>query len=88
MVLAILAGAVRGNLTLLQATAVNGRWGTTAYGCLSGLLAAPVTTASALSPFAGDALAGPVGGYTGGLFVLLAIVSGLAAFVAAVGRPS
>lgn len=87
MVLAILAGAVRGNLTLLQATAVTERWGTTAYGCLSGLLAAPVTTASALSPFAGAALAGPWAAIPG-LFVLLAIVSGLAASVAAVGRPS
>ncbi|MEU0722852.1 MFS transporter [Streptomyces sp. NPDC006140] len=86
VVLAILAGAVRGNLTLLQATAVTDRWGAAAYGRLSGLLAAPVTTASAVSPFAGAALAGSLGGYAG-LFALLAIVSGLAAVIAAVSKP-
>ena len=40
---AVLAGMVRGNLTLLQATAVTDRWGTTHYGRLSGLLGAPAT---------------------------------------------
>jgi hypothetical protein len=35
--LAIAAGMVRGNLTLLQATAVPDRWGATHYGLLSGL---------------------------------------------------
>ena len=39
--LSVAAGMVRGNLTLLQATAVTDRWGTTHYGRLSGLLAAP-----------------------------------------------
>ncbi len=53
----IVAGMVRGNLTLLQATAITDRWGTTHYGRLSGLLAAPATTAAALAPFAGAALA-------------------------------
>ncbi|WP_431789321.1 MFS transporter [Streptomyces sp. G9] len=67
----ILAGAVRGNLTLLQATAITDRWGATHYGRLSGLLAAPATTAAALAPFAGAALAVPLGGY-GPLFALLA----------------
>ncbi|GHD76214.1 hypothetical protein GCM10010317_092190 [Streptomyces mirabilis] len=37
------------------------RWGTARYGRLSGLLAAPATTASALAPFAGAALAVPPG---------------------------
>ena len=40
----VAAGMVRGNLTLLQATAVTDRWGATHYGRLSGLLAAPATT--------------------------------------------
>ncbi|EST38745.1 hypothetical protein N566_05790 [Streptomycetaceae bacterium MP113-05] len=61
--LAVLTGMVRGNLTLLQATAVTDRWGTTHYGRLSALLAAPVTLAGALAPWAGAALAGPLGGY-------------------------
>ncbi|MDX2531561.1 MFS transporter [Streptomyces scabiei] len=79
--IAIAAGMVRGNLTLLQATAVTDRWGTTHYGRLSGLLAAPATVASALAPFAGAALAGPLGGYPG-LFTVLALVSAAAALLA------
>lgn len=51
------AGMVRGNRTVFQATAATDRWGTTHYGRLSGLLAAPATTAAALAPFAGAALA-------------------------------
>ncbi|MEU9418340.1 MFS transporter [Streptomyces sp. NPDC048272] len=58
---AVLAGTVRGNLTLLQATAVTDRWGTTHYGRLSGLLSAPASIAAALAPFAGAALAGILG---------------------------
>lgn len=40
IVLSVVAGMVRGNLTLLQATAITDRWGTSRYGRLSGLLAA------------------------------------------------
>ncbi|WP_282793095.1 MFS transporter [Streptomyces sp. CC224B] len=78
---AVVAGMVRGNLTLLQATAITDRWGATHYGRLSGLLAAPATTAAAFAPFAGAALAGCLGGYPH-LFGLLALVSGLAALTA------
>lgn len=81
VVLSIAAGMVRGNITLLQATAVSDRWGTAHYGRLSGILAAPTTTASALAPFAGAALAAPLGGYPV-LFGLLAAISGCAAVVA------
>jgi hypothetical protein len=84
--IAIAAGMVRGNLTLLQATAVSDRWGTTHYGRLSGLLAAPATIASALAPFAGAAPAGPLGGYPG-LFMALALASVAAALFAAGGTP-
>lgn len=79
--LSVAAGMVRGNLTLLQATAVTDRWGATHYGRLSGLLAAPATTAAALAPFAGAALTAPLGGY-GPLFLLLAAVSMAAALTA------
>lgn len=72
---------VRGNLTLLQATAVTDWWGATHYGRLSGLLAAPATTAAALAPFAAAALAVPLGGYSQ-LFFTVAAVSGLAALLA------
>jgi MFS family permease len=74
--IAVAAGAARGIATLLQATAVSDRWGTTAYGTLSGILAAPVTAAIALAPWLGAALAGLLGGYPptfvvlGGLAVL------------------
>ncbi|MEU9954764.1 MFS transporter [Streptomyces sp. NPDC050982] len=81
VLLSLLAGMVRGNLTLLQATAVTDRWGATHYGTLSALLAAPATIAGALAPFAGAALAGPLGGYPH-LFALLAAVSGTAALLA------
>ncbi|MFC9481642.1 hypothetical protein [Streptomyces griseus] len=37
----IAAGMVRGNLILLQATAITDRWGTQHYGRLSALLSAP-----------------------------------------------
>ncbi|TQJ52852.1 MFS transporter [Streptomyces sp. SLBN-115] len=84
--LSIAAGMVRGNLTLLQATAVTDRWGTSHYGHLSGLLTAPATTAAALAPFAGAALAAPFGGYPH-LFALLAVISGFAALIATATRP-
>ncbi|MGW7201720.1 MFS transporter [Streptomyces chryseus] len=82
----VLAGTVRGNLTLLQATAVTDRWGTAHYARLSGLLAAPGHTAAALAPFAGAALATLLGGYSA-LFTLLAALSALAAVTALGARP-
>ncbi|MFF3399966.1 MFS transporter [Streptomyces sp. NPDC002659] len=81
ILLAVLAGVVRGNLTLLHATAVTDRWGTAHYGRLSALLAAPATVAAALAPWAGAALAGSTGGYDG-LFLVLALASAVAAVVA------
>ncbi|MFK4222543.1 MFS transporter [Streptomyces sp. NPDC019890] len=86
VVFTVLAGTIRGNLTLLQATAVTDRWGTTHYGRLSGLLTAPGHVAAALAPFAGAALAVPLGGYPN-LFGLLAAASFLAAALALSTRP-
>ncbi len=87
ILLAVLAGVVRGNLTLLHATAVTDRWGTADYGRLSGLLTAPATVLAALAPWAGAALAGPLGGYPR-LFAALAALSVVAAALAlASGRP-
>nr|WP_024127045.1 MFS transporter [Streptomyces sp. F8]AHE39766.1 Integral membrane transport protein [Streptomyces sp. F8] len=85
--LSILAGAVRGNLTLLQATAITDRWGTAQYGRLSGLLAAPATTAAALAPFAGAAISTPLGGYAP-LFFLLAGLPLIAALIAPWANPA
>ncbi|GAB2591613.1 MFS transporter [Streptomyces capparidis] len=84
--LAVAVGMVRGNLTLLHATAVTDRWGTTHYGRLSGLLTAPATIAAALAPFASATLAAPLGGYRN-LFGLLALVSAAAAVLALNTRP-
>ncbi|WP_405009813.1 MFS transporter [Kitasatospora sp. NBC_01539] len=81
VVLAVASGTVRGNLTLLQATAVTDRWGTGAYGRLSALLTAPTTVAAALAPWAGAALAPALGGYPA-LLAACAAVSGLAAALA------
>ncbi|GAA1792960.1 MFS transporter [Actinomadura chokoriensis] len=84
--IAVLAGAPRGITTLLQATAVTDRWGTAAYGSLSGILAAPVTTATALAPWAGAALATALGGYPN-LFLLLTACATVAAVLATVPTP-
>ncbi|UGQ10463.1 MFS transporter [Yinghuangia sp. ASG 101] len=78
---AVLAGTARGIATLVQATAVTERWGPSMYGTLSGILAAPVTAAGAIAPFAGAALAGPLGGYPH-MFAALAAVAALGALLA------
>jgi MFS family permease len=83
--LSVLAGAVRGAGTLLQATVVADRWGSARYGALSGWFAAPITGAAALAPWAGTALAEAVGSYPtmfAGLAVLVAAAAGVAAFSA------
>lgn len=53
---AALTGVVRGNFTLIQATAVSDRWGTREFGIVNGIFLAPVTTAAALAPGAGAML--------------------------------
>jgi MFS family permease len=83
---AMLAGAARGVLTLLQATAISERWGGTHYGRLNGLLSAPVMLATALAPWAGAALAQALGGYPA-VFAVLAGIAALAALLAAGSVP-
>ncbi|WP_027946805.1 MFS transporter [Amycolatopsis taiwanensis] len=83
---AILAGMARGVFTLLQATAVTDRWGPRYYGQLSGLLSAPLTVAMALAPFAGAALAGPLGGYAT-TFLVLSTVTAAAAVLSLATNP-
>lgn len=82
LAIAVLAGTVRGNLTLIGATAVTDRWGTADYGRLSAVLAAPVTVAGALAPWAGAALA-PAAGGQAALFGWLAGTSAVAALLVA-----
>jgi MFS family permease len=87
IIAAVLAGSARGIFTLLQATAVTDRWGATHYGRLNGLLSAPSTFAAALAPWAGAALASPLGGYPA-VFCLLGGAAVLAAVLAAVSSPA
>jgi MFS family permease len=75
----IIAGAVRGAYTLVQASAVADRWGTRNYGSINGAFAAPITIAAALTPAIGPAVAAGVGSFSG----MVAITAG-AALVAAV----
>jgi cyanate permease len=78
---AMLAGAARGVLTLLQATAISDRWGAAHYGRLNGLLSAPALLATALAPWAGAALAQALDGYPA-VFAVLAGVAAVAALLA------
>ena len=76
---AVLVGAARGAVTLLQATLVADHWGTTHYAALAGVLAAPVTIAGAVAPWASTVLAAGFGGSYPALFVVLAVLIGVAA---------
>jgi len=68
---AVLLGALRGMFTLMQAAIVAERWGTAAYGAL----AAPITAATAIAPWASAALAGAFGSYTDAFLVLAALTA-------------
>ena len=80
---AVLAGMVRGIVTLLQATAVTDRWGARDYGTLSGVLAAPLTFTTAVAPFLGAGLAVLLGSYAA-MLIGMAVV-GLAAAALSLG---
>ena len=85
---AIAAGMARGVFTLLQATAVADRWGTTHYGRLSGLLSAPLTITMALAPFAATAVAELLDGYAVTFILLgaLTVAAALLSLATATGR--
>jgi MFS family permease len=72
IVVAVLAGAVRGSMTLIQAAAVAERWGTARLGLLNGIFTAPITAATALAPTAGIGLAIVTGSYPVALLVAAA----------------
>jgi MFS family permease len=82
VIVVILAGFVRGIMTLLHATATTERWGPTHYGHLNGILSAPVTVMSALAPWIGAMLAGLLHGYAA-MFLVLGGVAVLAALISA-----
>jgi MFS family permease len=87
IIVAVLAGFVRGITTLLQATAVTERWGQTHYGHLSGILSAPITLTTALGPWIGAALASLLHGY-GPMFLVLGGVGVLAALISVASMPT
>jgi MFS family permease len=66
----IVAGAIRGALTLIQASAVADRWGSDSYGRLNGVLAAPVTALTALAPGAAALAALALGSYASMAFAM------------------
>ncbi|WP_203582065.1 MFS transporter [Microbacterium hibisci] len=69
----IVAGAIRGALTLVQASAVADRWGADSYGRLNGALAAPVTALTALAPGLAALIAGVVGSYQSMAFTMAGV---------------
>jgi MFS family permease len=85
--LAVVAGMVRGIMTLLQATAITERWGATHYGRLSGMLSAPVTLTAAIAPWIGAALASALNGY-GPMFLLMGGVALVAAVAGLASIPT
>lgn len=80
----VLAGAVRGCQTLLQATVVADRWGNRNLGALQGHFAAPLTAVTAIAPAAGPLLASWLNSYTGMAYAMVA-ASWTAAFIAVAG---
>ncbi|WP_344216982.1 MFS transporter [Brevibacterium permense] len=76
IVVAVLAGAVRGCHTLLQATAVSDRWGTKNFGTINAVFTAPMTFVGAFAPVAGPALAGLLGGYPAMAMVMAVLLIG------------
>lgn len=85
--LAVVAGAIRGIYTLLQATTVSDRWGTHAYGHLNGIFAAPITATVAVSPAAGALLAERLGSYPTAYGLLAGLTLAAALLAALAGRP-
>lgn len=71
----IAAGAVRGAQTLVQGSAVADRWGTTNYGAINGVFAAPLTFISALAPALGPLLAAGTGSYSAMALIAAALAA-------------
>jgi hypothetical protein len=80
----MLAGAVRGCQTLLQATIVGDRWGSQNLGTLQGIFAAPLTAVTAIAPAVGPAIAAWLGSYTAMAYAMAAATGTAALLTAAV----
>ncbi len=90
LVVVLAAGAARGSLTLLKATAVADRWGTRAYARLSGALTLPTALAGASAPWVGARLAATTGSHATAFAMLgaLAAVAGCLVPLTRPGRPA
>ena len=76
VVASIAVGAVRGSLTLVQATAISARWGSSSYGSLNGIFAAPTTAVEAIAPVLGTLLAAALGGYPAMAIAMTVVAAG------------
>jgi MFS family permease len=84
--IAILTGAARGAMTLLQATIVADYWGTRQYATIAGLVGTPVMIAIAVGPWAGTIVAARLGALPA-TFAVFALITGAAAAVSmTIGR--
>lgn len=83
-IVAMIAGAARGALTLVQATAIAERWGSTRLGSLNGLFGAPITAATALAPVAGVIVGTIAGSYgvAAAVFAAIALVGAVLVYAA------
>ena len=84
LVVAIVAGAIRGTQTLVQANSVSDRWGSANYGAINGVFSAPLTVLVALTPALGPLFAQSVGSFA----LMAAILAGVAAVGALLARAS
>ncbi|GAA4732771.1 MFS transporter [Nocardioides endophyticus] len=79
--LSFVAGMVRGIFTLLQATAVTDRWGTTDYARLNATLSLPLLATAAFAPWFATALATALGSHAATLAVFAGLAVGAALVV-------
>jgi MFS family permease len=77
----VVAGAVRGALTLINANAVSDRWGTRNYGSINGVYSAGTTIVGALTPAIGAVIAAGTGSFAA-MALIMAGVAALAALLA------
>lgn len=84
VVVATLAGAIRGTQTLVQANAVSDRWGSANYGAINGVFSAPLTVLIALTPALGPFFADTLGSFA----AVTAILAGVAALGVLFARAS
>ena len=83
VILSFLAGMVRGIFTLLQATAVTDRWGTSNYARLNASLTQPLMASAAFAPWLATALAAGLGSHAAALVVFAALAAASLAVVPA-----